>query len=93
MAAEPLAAVARAVGLREGPRGVEEVLRHLAGPAPAIRRLSRRTSIPVPVVAAICNELCYRVSKLFPQNFIGAAMLPQSPCVEKPRRRLPVAVS
>jgi predicted methyltransferase len=57
VAAEPLAAVARAVGLREGPRGVEEVLRHLAGPAPAIRRLSRRTSIPVPVMAAICNEL------------------------------------
>jgi predicted methyltransferase len=57
VAAEALAAVAEAVGLREGPRGVEEVLRHLAGPAPAIRRLSRRTSIPVPVVAAICNEL------------------------------------
>jgi len=29
--------------------------------------------------AAICNELCYRVSTLFPQHFIGAAMLPQSP--------------
>lgn len=29
--------------------------------------------------AAICNELCYRVSKLFPENFIGSAMLPQSP--------------
>jgi 4-oxalmesaconate hydratase len=28
--------------------------------------------------AAICNELCYRVSQLFPQNFIPAAMLPQS---------------
>lgn len=32
--------------------------------------------------AAICNELCYRVSKLFPDNFIGAAMLPQSPGVD-----------
>jgi 4-oxalmesaconate hydratase len=31
--------------------------------------------------AAICNELCYRVSGLFPQNFAGAAMLPQSPGV------------
>jgi len=31
--------------------------------------------------AAICNELCYRVSQLFPDNFIGAAMLPQSPGV------------
>ena len=32
--------------------------------------------------AAICNELCYRVSKLFPDNFIGVAMLPQSPGVD-----------
>jgi 4-oxalmesaconate hydratase len=31
--------------------------------------------------AAICNELCHRVSELFPQNFIPAAMLPQSPGV------------
>jgi 4-oxalmesaconate hydratase len=29
--------------------------------------------------AAICNELCFRVSELFPDHFIGAAMLPQSP--------------
>ena len=32
--------------------------------------------------ASICNELCYRVSKLFPDHFIGAAMLPQSPGVD-----------
>jgi 4-oxalmesaconate hydratase len=32
--------------------------------------------------AAICNELCYRVSRLFPDHFIGAAMLPQSPGVD-----------
>jgi 4-oxalmesaconate hydratase len=32
--------------------------------------------------ASICNELCYRVSKLFPDNFAGAAMLPQSPGVD-----------
>ena len=32
--------------------------------------------------ASICNELCYRVSKLFPKNFVGAAMLPQSPGVD-----------
>jgi len=31
--------------------------------------------------AAICNELCYRVSQLFPEHFIPAAMLPQSPGV------------
>ena len=29
--------------------------------------------------AAICNELCARVAGLFPDHFIGAAMLPQSP--------------
>ena len=32
--------------------------------------------------ASICNELIGRVSKLFPDNFIGAAMLPQSPGVD-----------
>mgnify|MGYP001765505339 FL=1 len=32
--------------------------------------------------AAICNELCYRVSTLFPEQFIGVAMLPQSPGVD-----------
>lgn len=31
--------------------------------------------------AGICNELCYRISQLFPNNFVGAAMLPQSPNV------------
>jgi 4-oxalmesaconate hydratase len=31
--------------------------------------------------AAICNELCYRVSRLFPDRFVPAAMLPQSPGV------------
>ena len=32
--------------------------------------------------ASICNELIARVTKLFPENFIGAAMLPQSPGVD-----------
>jgi 4-oxalmesaconate hydratase len=32
--------------------------------------------------AALCNELCYRVAQLFPDNFIPAAMLPQSPGVD-----------
>ena len=32
--------------------------------------------------AAINNELCHRVSELFPDSFIGAAMLPQSPGVD-----------
>jgi 4-oxalmesaconate hydratase len=31
--------------------------------------------------AAICNELVHRVSRLFPDRFIPAAMLPQSPGV------------
>ena len=38
--------------------------------------------------AAICNELCFRVSQLFPNHFIGAAMLPQSPGVD-PKTCLP----
>jgi len=32
--------------------------------------------------AGICNELCYRVSTLFPDRFVPAAMLPQSPGVD-----------
>ena len=32
--------------------------------------------------AAICNELCYRVSRLFPDHYTPAAMLPQSPGVD-----------
>lgn len=32
--------------------------------------------------AGICNQLIYRVTQLFPDNFIGAAMLPQSPGVD-----------
>ncbi len=32
--------------------------------------------------AAICNELCHRVSRLFPDHFVPVAMLPQSPGVD-----------
>lgn len=32
--------------------------------------------------AAICNELCFRVSQLYPERFVPAAMLPQSPGVD-----------
>ncbi|MET8851525.1 amidohydrolase family protein [Amycolatopsis sp. NPDC004625] len=32
--------------------------------------------------AAICNELCHRVSTLYPERFVPAAMLPQSPGVD-----------
>ena len=38
--------------------------------------------------AAICNELCYRVSELYPDHFIPAAMLPQSPAAA-PKTCLP----
>jgi 4-oxalmesaconate hydratase len=38
--------------------------------------------------AAICNELVHRVCRLFPDHFIGCAMLPQSPGVD-PRTCLP----
>jgi 4-oxalmesaconate hydratase len=41
--------------------------------------------------AAICNELCYRVSCLFPGRFVPAAMLPQSPGVD-PRTSIPELV-
>ncbi|MBI0299273.1 amidohydrolase [Streptomyces sp. PRKS01-29] len=32
--------------------------------------------------AALCNELCFRVSELYPERFAPAAMLPQSPGVD-----------
>ena len=41
--------------------------------------------------AAICNELCFRVAQLFPEHFIGAAMLPQSPGVD-PKTCIPELV-
>lgn len=34
--------------------------------------------------AALCNELCFRVSALYPERFAPAAMLPQSPGVARP---------
>jgi 4-oxalmesaconate hydratase len=41
--------------------------------------------------AAICNELCFRVAQLFPEHFIPAAMLPQSPGVD-PKTCIPELV-
>jgi 4-oxalmesaconate hydratase len=38
--------------------------------------------------AAICNELIYRVTQLFPAHFAGCGMLPQSPGVD-PKTCLP----
>jgi hypothetical protein len=52
------AEVAAAVGLAEGPAGVRDVLRVITRHEPvAVREISRRAELPVPIVAAICNEL------------------------------------
>jgi hypothetical protein len=52
------AEVAAAVGLAEGPAGVADVLRVVARHEPvASREIARRTELPVPIVAAVCNEL------------------------------------
>jgi predicted methyltransferase len=52
------AEVAAAVGLAEGPAGVTDVLRVIARHGPvASREIARRTELPVPIVAAVCNEL------------------------------------
>ena len=50
--------VAAAVGLAEGERGVNAVLSALARLEPvSIRKVSRATELPVPIVASICGEL------------------------------------
>lgn len=51
-------AVAAAVGLAEGERGVRSVISALARLEPvSTRRLSRTVDLPVPIVASICGEL------------------------------------
>jgi N4-bis(aminopropyl)spermidine synthase len=53
-----VADVAGAVGLAEGEAGVRDVLRVVARRGPvAVRKVSRATELPVPIVSAICNEL------------------------------------
>ncbi|HEY8984337.1 MAG TPA: bis-aminopropyl spermidine synthase family protein, partial [Streptomyces sp.] len=53
-----LSEVAAAVRLQEGPPGVRAVLRALRRLEPAsTKELSRATSLPVPIVAAVGNEL------------------------------------
>src|SRR5581483_9442544 len=50
--------VASAVGLAEGVRGVEAVTSALARLEPvSVRALARAADLPVPIVAAVCNEL------------------------------------
>jgi len=51
-------AAAAAVGLREGPGGVMDIVRHVAGHEPvSVSELSRLSQLPVPLVAAVCGEL------------------------------------
>ncbi|KND35556.1 GNAT family N-acetyltransferase [Streptomyces acidiscabies] len=53
-----LSEVAAAVRLQEGPPGIRSVLRALRRLEPAsTKELSRATSLPVPIVAAVGNEL------------------------------------
>jgi N4-bis(aminopropyl)spermidine synthase len=53
-----IADVASAVQLAEGPSGVSDVLRIIARSEPvAVRDVSRMAELPVPIVAAVCNEL------------------------------------
>jgi predicted methyltransferase len=51
------AAVAGAVGLAEGPAGVRAVVRAVAAGAGSTRAVGRETSLPLPLVAAVCGEL------------------------------------
>ncbi|MFL6129358.1 MAG: bis-aminopropyl spermidine synthase family protein [Mycobacteriales bacterium] len=56
--AERIAAeVASAVGLAEGPPGVRAVIRSIARGAGSTRAVGRETSLPLPLVAAVCGEL------------------------------------
>jgi N4-bis(aminopropyl)spermidine synthase len=53
-----IADVASAVSLAEGRSGVSDVLRAIARSEPvAVRDVSRMAELPVPIVAAVCNEL------------------------------------
>jgi N4-bis(aminopropyl)spermidine synthase len=56
-----IADVASAVRLAEGRSGVSDVLRAIARSEPvAVRDVSRMAELPVPIVAAVCNELRQR---------------------------------
>jgi N4-bis(aminopropyl)spermidine synthase len=70
-----IAEVAAAVGLAEGRAGVRDVLTAVQRTEPAaVREISRRAELPVPIVAAICNELRFRgvVDQLRPVRLTAA---------------------
>jgi predicted methyltransferase len=67
-----VAEVAQAVALAEGVRGVEAVTTALARLEPvSVRALAKASDLPVPIVAAVCNELRKRalVSEERPVQF------------------------
>jgi N4-bis(aminopropyl)spermidine synthase len=71
-----IADVASAVRLAEGPSGVSDVLHAITRNEPvAVRDVSRVTELPVPIVAAICNELRRRgvVDRARPVRLTAAA--------------------
>jgi predicted methyltransferase len=73
---ELLTDVADAVALTEGVAGVRLVLRELTRREPvSVRDLSRAAALPLPIVAAICNELRSRgvVSETRPVQLTDAA--------------------
>jgi hypothetical protein len=86
------AEVAAAVRLAEGPAGVADVLRVVARHEPvASREIARRTELPVPIVAAICNELrkrgvvdSSRPVRLTPAGRDAVAVLTGQPAGEQP---------
>jgi N4-bis(aminopropyl)spermidine synthase len=58
---EVVAEVAAAVGLTEGEAGVRDILGAVLDAEPAaVREISRLAELPVPIVAAACNELRQR---------------------------------
>jgi N4-bis(aminopropyl)spermidine synthase len=53
-----VASVAIAVGLAEGESGIRDILAAIVASEPAaVREVARRAELPVPIVAAACNEL------------------------------------
>jgi N4-bis(aminopropyl)spermidine synthase len=53
-----VAEVAMAVGLAEGESGIRDILSAVLAAEPAaVREVARRAELPVPIVAAACNEL------------------------------------
>jgi N4-bis(aminopropyl)spermidine synthase len=70
-----VAEVAAAVGLAEGEAGIRDILAAVASTEPvAVREVSRLAELPVPIIAAACNELRKRgvVDKTRPLRLTAA---------------------